>query len=104
STDASGTIAEARAFVHGVAAGDTVGAALLIGLAGLLVIGLLQRVLPKVPGVLVAVVLSIAAVNLFQLQDHGVSVVGGLPQGFPPLTVPSVKVSDLYLLVGGAFG
>jgi MFS superfamily sulfate permease-like transporter len=46
----------------------------------------------------------IAAVNLFQLQDHGVSVVGGLPQGFPPLTVPSVKVSDLYLLVGGAFG
>ena len=51
-----------------------------------------------------AVVLSIAAVNLFQLQRHGVSVVGGLPQGFPPLTVPSVKVSDLPLLVGGAFG
>ena len=104
STDASGAIAEARAFVHGVAAGDTVAAALVIGVGGLLVMGLLQRVWPKVPAVLVAVVLSIAAVNLFQLQDHGVSVVGGLPQGFPPLTVPSVKVSDLYLLVGGAFG
>ena len=34
STDASGLIAEARAFVHGVADGETVGAALVIGVCG----------------------------------------------------------------------
>ena len=41
------------------------------------------------PGVLVAVVLSIVAAILFDLADHGVSLVGTLPQGFPPLTVPA---------------
>ena len=30
--------------------------------------------------------------------------VGTLPQGFPPLTVPSVHLSDLGLLIGGALG
>ncbi len=55
STDADGFIAEARAFVRGVADGETVGAALAIGLVGLALIAVLERVLPKVPAVLVAV-------------------------------------------------
>jgi MFS superfamily sulfate permease-like transporter len=40
---------------------------------------------------------------LFDLSAHGVSFVGTLPKGFPPLTVPS-PVSDLPLLVAGALG
>ena len=44
----------------------------------------LQRVPPKVPAVLVAVVLSILAANLFHLGEHGVKLVGTLPQGFLP--------------------
>ena len=58
----------------------------------------------KLPGVLVAVVLSIVAARVFQLDEHGVKLVGTLPQGFPPLTIPSVHLSDLSLLVGGALG
>ncbi len=104
STDADGFIAEARAFVHGVANGETVGAALAIGLVGLAVIAVLGRVLPKVPAVLVAVVVSIAAASVFSLSQHGVDLVGTLPQGFPPLTLPRVHVSDLAVLVGGAAG
>src|SRR5213075_1783926 len=36
--------------------------------------------------------------------EHGVSLVGVLPKGFPPLTVPDVGLSDLGLLLGGALG
>ena len=60
SVDADGFIAEARAFISGVADGDTVTAALAVGVLGLVVMFVLQRVLPKVPSVLVAVIVSIA--------------------------------------------
>ena len=104
SIDANGFIDETKGFINGVRDGETVTAALAIGLVGIALILVLQRVLPKLPGVLVAVVVSIVAARLFQLDDHGVKLVGTLPQGFPPLTVPSVHLSDLGLLIGGALG
>jgi len=104
SVDADGLIDEAVGFVEGVTAAETVDAALAIGVVSLLIIIVLQRRLPKVPAVLVAVVLAILAVDLFDLVDRGVSVVGPLPGGVPPLTVPDVGLSDIPLLVGGALG
>jgi high affinity sulfate transporter 1 len=103
STDANGLINETHAFVHGVASGETVGAALAIGLISLALILALGRWLPRIPGVLIAVIVAIAATSVFDLADHGVSLVGTLPRGFPPLTVPN-PVSDLPLLVAGALG
>jgi high affinity sulfate transporter 1 len=104
SIDANGFIHELKGFVNGVADGKTVTAALAVGVLGLVTIGVLQRALPKIPGVLVAVVISILAANLFHLGEHGVKLVGTLPQGFPPLTLPDVGLSDLPLLLGGAAG
>jgi MFS superfamily sulfate permease-like transporter len=104
SVDADGFIDEVKGFVNGVADGETVTAALAIGLFGLATIAVLQRALPKVPAVLGAVVLSILAANLLDLEGHGVSLVGTLPQGFPPFTWPHVSVSDLPPLIGGAAG
>jgi high affinity sulfate transporter 1 len=103
STDANGLINEARAFVHGLGAGEAVGAAVAIGLVSLALILVLGRWLPRVPGVLVAVVVAIGASAAFDLAHHGVSLVGTLPKGFPPLTFPH-PVSDLPLLVAGALG
>jgi len=103
STDADGLIDEAHAFVHGLASGEAVGAAVAIGLVSLALILALGRWLPRVPGVLMAVVVAIAAASVFDLSSHGVSLVGTLPKGFPPLTVPN-PVSDLPLLVAGALG
>jgi high affinity sulfate transporter 1 len=97
-------IAEVRGFFNGLSEGKTVGAALAIGLFGLVLILLIQRWLPKVPSVLVAVVLSIIAARVFDLAAHGVSLVGTLPRGFPPFTIPHVEASDWGLLVGGALG
>ncbi len=105
STDANGLINEAIAFVHGLTSGEAVGAAVAIGLVSLGLILALERWLPRVPGVLVAVIVAIAAASVFDLATHGVSLVGTLPKGFPPLTVPSVEsASDLPLLVAGALG
>ena len=104
STDATGVLAEARAFVRGVGDGETVAAALAVGLSALAVMLVLQRFWPKIPSVLAAVVVSIAAAYAFDLEGRGVDLVGPLPQGFPPLTVPSVHASDIPLLIGGAFG
>ncbi|MGZ4172429.1 MAG: SulP family inorganic anion transporter [Solirubrobacteraceae bacterium] len=103
SVDATGLIPEARGFVDGLTAGKTVGAALAVGALSLIVILALGRWAPKVPGVLVAVVLAIGATSVFDLADHGVSLVGSLPQGFPPLTFPNA-FSDVPLLVAGALG
>ena len=103
STEANGLLDEAHAFVHGLASGKTVGAAVVIGLVSLALILALGHWLPKVPGVLIAVVIAIAAASVFSLADHGVSLVGSLPKGFPPLTVPN-PISDLPLLIAGALG
>src|SRR3954447_3917610 len=84
SIDATGLIPEARAFVSGVRDGQTNVTALLIGLASLVIIIGCKRVLPKVPGVLVAVVGATAAVGVFDLAERAsLSVVGVLPQGLP---------------------
>jgi len=43
-----------------------------------------QRLVPKLPAVLVAVVVSILAANVFHLADHGVDLVGPRPRGSRP--------------------
>ena len=104
SVDGHSFIDEVRQFVKGVWNGDAVGAAIAIGVFGIVVILVLQRWLPKVPAVLVAVVLSILAATVFDLAHHGVKLVGELPQGFPPFTIPHIKRSDVGPLIGGALG
>ncbi len=104
SVDADGFIPELKGFVQGVMDGETIGAALAVGAFALVVILVLQRAMPKVPAVLVSVVLSILAVVVFDLTASGVKVIGTLPSGFPPFTIPDVGLSDVALLIGGAFG
>ena len=88
--EADGFIGEVTGFVKGLANGEAVAAAAAVGIAGIVVILVLQRWLPKVPAVLIMVVLAIASTTVFSLADHGVSLVGVLPKGFPPLTIPHV--------------
>src|ERR1700745_1582993 len=102
--DAEGLISEFTAFVKGLANGEAVAAAAAVGIAGIVLILVLQRWLPKIPAVLIMVVLAIAATSVFGLADHGVSLVGVLPKGFPPPTIPSVRLADLGPLFAGALG
>ena len=102
--EADGFIGEVVGFARGLANGEAVAAAAAVGIAGIAVIVVAQRWLPKVPAVLVMVVAAIAATTVFDLAGHGVSLVGVLPKGFPPLTIPHVGLSDLGPLFAGALG
>jgi high affinity sulfate transporter 1 len=102
SVDADGLIGEARGFVTGLADQLFNTTAALIGVVSLVGILVLQRLLPKIPAVLVVVVLAALAVNLLDLQADGVKTIGVLPQGFPPFTLPSMPWGDLPELFLGA--
>jgi high affinity sulfate transporter 1 len=100
STDAEGLIDEVDAFVRGVVDGKTVLAALVIGVASIVVVLVGKRTAPAVPWVLVAVVVGTLAVSVFGLSD--VDVVGALPRGLPSFDLPSVPHDDLSKLAAAA--
>jgi high affinity sulfate transporter 1 len=85
--------------------GSTSVATLVVGLASLVAVLVLRRWLPLVPGSLAVVLLSILAVSVFDLQSHGVEIVGHIDSGLPALGVPSVPhLQDWLQLVGPAVG
>jgi high affinity sulfate transporter 1 len=105
SIDAEGVIPAAQALVRGVVDGETNMAALVIGVACLVVIFGFKRWRPRIPGVLVAVVGATVAVGAFDLaQRYDLSVVGPLPKGLPSFEIPSVSADHLGALVAGAIG
>jgi high affinity sulfate transporter 1 len=104
SVDAEGLIGEFKGFVSGVADGEVNGTAAVIGLVSLVGIVVLQRLLPRVPAVLVAVVGASVAVNAWDLEAHGVDTIGRLPSGFPPFTLPSAQWGEVPALLVGALG
>lgn len=61
----------------------------LIGIAGLLS---LPRMMPKLPVSLLWAVLSIAASVTLGLGARGVSLIGAVPSGLPPLAVPDISL------------
>jgi high affinity sulfate transporter 1 len=102
SVDAPGLLAEAVAFVQGVLSGQTNRITLLVG-AGTLVLILFLKRIPRVPGVLIAVVAAITVVSLFDLANQaGVTVLGTLPQGLPEFVFPRIQLSDIGPLLAGA--
>jgi high affinity sulfate transporter 1 len=82
--------------------GDTVTAALVISLGSVAVIVGLRMVSKSIPGVVVAAVGSIGAVSLLDLAQRGVSTVGEIPAGLPPLTLPGIGLDVLPALIVGA--
>ncbi|HEY5787767.1 MAG TPA: sulfate permease [Microlunatus sp.] len=102
SVDADGLLRELGAALMGVAQGVANPTAAVVGIASLVGILLLNRLLPKLPSVLIVVVLTALTVNFLNLSDRGVDTIGVLPQGFPPFTLPLVMWSDIPALVIGA--
>jgi MFS superfamily sulfate permease-like transporter len=75
---------------------------LAVGSIALVLLFGMKRFLPRVPAAIVVVVLAILAVNLFDLTDHGVAVVGDVPTGFDFVSYSSVSWDDLVRLLPGA--
>ena len=104
SVDADSFIAEVGGVISGIADGMVVPAAAAIGIFSIALIIVLSRLVPKLPAVLISVIVAILAVKAFDLAARGVKVVGSLPQGLPSLEVPIVTWSDLLPLAIGAAG
>jgi len=102
--DADGLIPELKAFIHGVAHGETNGTALAIGAACIGLILAMKSWLPKIPGVLVAVIGATIVSAALDLAAKGVPVVGSLPRGFPLPQVPLVGWHDVAVLLPAAAG
>jgi sulfate permease, SulP family len=76
---------------------DASGTTVAIGAASLLLVLGLRRLAPIVPASLVAVAFGVAAVKLFDHDQHGVAIVGPLTSGLPslgPPTSPGTTTSD----------
>ncbi len=83
---------------------ETDGLTLLVGIGSLAVLFTAPRVAPAIPGTLVAVVLGIVAVELFDLGDHGVAIVGSINPGLPSLALPDVSLNRFGGLMAAALG
>ena len=101
--DSSDFLGDSIRVVQGVLDGKVVPVALLIGASTIAMILVLRRVWPRLPSVLVAVVLATLAVTVFGLANQ-LSVIGEIPRGFPAIRIPPVTLADLMALVPGALG
>jgi high affinity sulfate transporter 1 len=102
SVTAKGPLRQVWGIVDKVLKGNTNIAALAIGASALVLI-LLLKGKPRVPGILIAVVAATVAVATLDLATRaGVSVLGPLPRGLPSLTFPFVRTEDwVSILTGG---
>ena len=75
-----------------------------VGVCSLALVLVLQRVAPRVPGALIAVILGVVATRALDLHQHGVALIGALPTSLPELGLPDVPLSDFKHLLYGAAG
>ena len=83
---------------------STSGLTLLVGTASLVLVMGLRRVAPRAPASLVAVLAGIVAVALFDLDAHGVAIVGPVESGLPSLGLPDVAAQSYLDLSAAAVG
>lgn len=75
---------------------------LAVGVGAVLALRLLRRFAPKLPGVLIVLIMGIGLSVLLDLGGRGVAVVGPVPAGLPVPHLPSVDRADLVALLGPA--
>ncbi|MDI2129526.1 SulP family inorganic anion transporter [Yinghuangia seranimata] len=75
-----------------------------VGLTALALLILMDYFLPRVPGVLLVLVLGTAASSAGHFARHGIAVVGDVPAAYPALRPPDVGWDAWVSLGGGAAG
>jgi high affinity sulfate transporter 1 len=104
SVDSDSFVGDVVATVQAVLDGEVLLPAAAIGLLSLAVLLVLDRLLPKLPTVLVAVVIAMVISVVAGLEALGVKVIGTLPEGLPTFHVPILELQDLAVIALGAVG
>lgn len=102
SVEGESTVSALAATVDGIFDGRVFLPSLALSAGTVAIIVGLRRISDAVPGVIVAAILSIGAVAVFDLVERGVRVVGDIPIGLPPLTIPDVGLDAIPTLLVGA--
>ena len=102
SIDTQGPLRQIITIAQQVLAGRTNLVSLAIGAGALILILLLKRY-PRIPGTLIAVVAATVLVGALDLATRsGLAILGPLPQGLPTPSLPLIGVDDLIpVLTGG---
>lgn len=66
---------------------------LVVGIAMILLLVGTERFVPRAPAPILAVAAGIIGVRFFGLHAHGVEVVGLVPRGLPPITMPDFSLA-----------
>ena len=83
--------------------GETNPWAFFIGATSLALLFGIERFAHRVPGALVALVYGIGLVTLLGLGDR-LPIVGSIPAGLPTLTIPELRLQELWAMLPGALG
>jgi sulfate permease, SulP family len=83
---------------------DTSGVTLMVGAASLGLLLVMRYRFPKLPRALMVVTLSIVAVEVLDLAEHGVAITADVPTGLFSVGLPGIGWSDTGELLIGALG
>ncbi len=79
------------ATIHGIP--QTSLTTLAVGIAMIVILIAIERLMPKAPAPLLAVAAGIAGAYFLDLHAHGVELVGHIPQGLPSFTPPALSLA-----------
>ena len=96
------TLSEVRYFVTHL--GEVHLPTLVVAAVSFVVFLAFHRFLRRWPGPLIGMVLAAIAVAVFNLERLGVEVVGSVPRGLPPFSIPDITTIDWTTLVPAALG
>lgn len=72
---------------------------LLLGIAALVLLHLLKKFYPKIPSVILVVLLSILFSKFFKWENQSIELVGSIPAGLPHFEIPqisAIRLSELF--------
>ena len=101
SVQTEGYFVEVLALIHSIPQVNLYSVA--VGVSAFLIVRLMKKYAPKIPGALVALVLLTVIVAVLDLPAKGVGVLGNaVPSGLPALTLPAIPLADYLKLLPGA--
>jgi len=96
-------VQQSLALAHGIMEQKTNWSSFAIGSTCLIAILAIKRWQPKIPAVLIVVLVATVVAAFFDLSHTcNVQVVGPLPHGLPAFRLPIVSLADIQAIIGGA--